>query len=201
MSGSQIINLRCTTFIIKQTNEKTIFVDITAHKENSFSNKRGQWRLLQWKWRSSSKVWDYKLAAKRPWICGLYLCWALWCVIVYRQTVISAKSIHNLDTEVIAGKWYEHFLLNFNFNLYASTTSILKRNLSLRTVSLFFFFSFSFCFHLLQIPVSVCSEKCPPGTRKVLMKGKPVCFHDCVLCAEGEMTNNLGFISFYSCFF
>uniref|UniRef100_A0A672GDZ7 Extracellular calcium-sensing receptor-like n=1 Tax=Salarias fasciatus TaxID=181472 RepID=A0A672GDZ7_SALFA len=31
-----------------------------------------------------------------------------------------------------------------------------------------------------QVPVSVCSEKCPPGTRKVLQKGKPVCCYDCV---------------------
>uniref|UniRef100_A0A3Q3GM08 Extracellular calcium-sensing receptor-like n=1 Tax=Kryptolebias marmoratus TaxID=37003 RepID=A0A3Q3GM08_KRYMA len=42
----------------------------------------------------------------------------------------------------------------------------------------------------LQVPVSVCSEKCPPGTRKVLQKGKPVCCYDCVRCAEGEMSNN-----------
>uniref|UniRef100_A0A3Q3BJH9 Extracellular calcium-sensing receptor-like n=1 Tax=Kryptolebias marmoratus TaxID=37003 RepID=A0A3Q3BJH9_KRYMA len=40
-----------------------------------------------------------------------------------------------------------------------------------------------------QMPVSVCSEKCPPGTHKVLQKGKPVCCYDCVRCAEGEMSN------------
>ncbi|XP_015807360.3 extracellular calcium-sensing receptor-like [Nothobranchius furzeri] len=40
-----------------------------------------------------------------------------------------------------------------------------------------------------QVPLSVCSEKCPPGTRKVLQKGKPVCCHDCLRCAEGEMSN------------
>uniref|UniRef100_A0A3B3WH60 G-protein coupled receptors family 3 profile domain-containing protein n=1 Tax=Poecilia mexicana TaxID=48701 RepID=A0A3B3WH60_9TELE len=40
-----------------------------------------------------------------------------------------------------------------------------------------------------QVPVSMCSEKCPPGTRKVLQKGKPVCCHDCIGCAEGEMSN------------
>uniref|UniRef100_A0A8C6KAV1 G-protein coupled receptors family 3 profile domain-containing protein n=1 Tax=Nothobranchius furzeri TaxID=105023 RepID=A0A8C6KAV1_NOTFU len=39
------------------------------------------------------------------------------------------------------------------------------------------------------VPVSVCSERCPPGTRKVLQKGKPVCCYDCIRCAEGEISN------------
>ncbi|XP_070685105.1 extracellular calcium-sensing receptor-like [Pempheris klunzingeri] len=40
-----------------------------------------------------------------------------------------------------------------------------------------------------QVPSSVCSEKCPPGTHKVLQKGKPVCCYDCLRCAEGEISN------------
>ncbi|KAM8769872.1 extracellular calcium-sensing receptor-like [Acanthopagrus schlegelii] len=40
-----------------------------------------------------------------------------------------------------------------------------------------------------QVPLSVCSEKCSPGTRKVLQKGKPVCCYDCLRCAEGEISN------------
>ncbi|KAM9359495.1 extracellular calcium-sensing receptor-like [Symphorus nematophorus] len=40
-----------------------------------------------------------------------------------------------------------------------------------------------------QVPLSVCSEKCPPGTRKVLRKGKPVCCYDCLRCADGEISN------------
>ncbi|CAL8346997.1 unnamed protein product [Arctogadus glacialis] len=40
-----------------------------------------------------------------------------------------------------------------------------------------------------QVPVSVCSDSCPPGTRKVLQKGKPVCCYDCIPCAEGEISN------------
>ncbi|XP_069569061.1 extracellular calcium-sensing receptor-like [Brachyistius frenatus] len=39
------------------------------------------------------------------------------------------------------------------------------------------------------VPVSVCSESCPPGKRKVLHKRKPVCCYDCILCAEGEISN------------
>uniref|UniRef100_A0A8C6KB17 G-protein coupled receptors family 3 profile domain-containing protein n=1 Tax=Nothobranchius furzeri TaxID=105023 RepID=A0A8C6KB17_NOTFU len=42
---------------------------------------------------------------------------------------------------------------------------------------------------LTEVPVSVCSEKCLPGTFKVLQKGKPACCYDCVLCPEGQITN------------
>ncbi|XP_035984771.1 extracellular calcium-sensing receptor-like [Fundulus heteroclitus] len=44
-------------------------------------------------------------------------------------------------------------------------------------------------YFLFQVPVSVCSESCPPGTRKVLQKGKPICCYDCMPCPEGEISN------------
>ncbi|ROL42294.1 Extracellular calcium-sensing receptor [Anabarilius grahami] len=40
-----------------------------------------------------------------------------------------------------------------------------------------------------QLPVSVCSESCPAGTRKAVQKGKPLCCYDCIPCAEGEISN------------
>uniref|UniRef100_H2RKR6 G-protein coupled receptors family 3 profile domain-containing protein n=1 Tax=Takifugu rubripes TaxID=31033 RepID=H2RKR6_TAKRU len=54
-------------------------------------------------------------------------------------------------------------------------------------------------FKSLQVPVSVCSEKCPPGTRKVLQKGKPVCCYDCLRCADGEISNSTDSISCVRC--
>uniref|UniRef100_A0A3B4CJH4 G-protein coupled receptors family 3 profile domain-containing protein n=1 Tax=Pygocentrus nattereri TaxID=42514 RepID=A0A3B4CJH4_PYGNA len=40
-----------------------------------------------------------------------------------------------------------------------------------------------------KVPVSVCSEHCPPGTRKSLQKGKPVCCYDCIPCPQGAISN------------
>ncbi|XP_071396678.1 extracellular calcium-sensing receptor-like [Centroberyx affinis] len=40
-----------------------------------------------------------------------------------------------------------------------------------------------------QVPVSVCSESCPPGTRKVLQRRRPVCCYDCIPCPEGEISS------------
>ncbi|XP_054598470.2 extracellular calcium-sensing receptor-like [Nothobranchius furzeri] len=41
-----------------------------------------------------------------------------------------------------------------------------------------------------ELPASVCSESCRPGTHKVLQKGKPICCYDCITCPVGEISNS-----------
>ncbi|XP_035768290.1 extracellular calcium-sensing receptor-like [Neolamprologus brichardi] len=40
-----------------------------------------------------------------------------------------------------------------------------------------------------QVPDSVCSKSCRPGTRMADRKGEPVCCFDCIPCAEGKISN------------
>ncbi|XDV29276.1 hypothetical protein PO909_032413 [Leuciscus waleckii] len=50
-----------------------------------------------------------------------------------------------------------------------------------------------------MVPVSVCSESCPPGTRKAVQKGRPVCCYDCIDCAEGAISNETDSVDCYPC--
>ncbi|XP_029372723.1 extracellular calcium-sensing receptor-like [Echeneis naucrates] len=50
-----------------------------------------------------------------------------------------------------------------------------------------------------QVPVSVCTDSCPAGTRKVLQKGKPICCYDCVACPEGEISNTTDSLDCFPC--
>ncbi|XP_035240695.1 extracellular calcium-sensing receptor-like [Anguilla anguilla] len=50
-----------------------------------------------------------------------------------------------------------------------------------------------------QAPVSVCSESCPPGTRKAVQRGRPVCCYNCVPCAEGEISNATDSLNCITC--
>ncbi|XP_066566566.1 extracellular calcium-sensing receptor-like [Amia ocellicauda] len=50
-----------------------------------------------------------------------------------------------------------------------------------------------------EVPKSVCSESCLPGTRKAIVKGKPICCFDCIACAEGEVSNTTDSVDCAKC--
>ncbi|KAM6933288.1 uncharacterized protein FYW49_001659 [Xenentodon cancila] len=50
-----------------------------------------------------------------------------------------------------------------------------------------------------DLPKSVCSESCRPGTHKVLEKGKPICCYNCVPCPFGEISNTTDSVDCIKC--
>uniref|UniRef100_A0A3B5BLM5 Extracellular calcium-sensing receptor-like n=1 Tax=Stegastes partitus TaxID=144197 RepID=A0A3B5BLM5_9TELE len=50
-----------------------------------------------------------------------------------------------------------------------------------------------------DLPVSMCSDSCHPGTHKALQKGKPVCCYDCIPCADGKISNTTDSIDCKKC--
>uniref|UniRef100_A0A8C5NF01 Extracellular calcium-sensing receptor-like n=1 Tax=Gouania willdenowi TaxID=441366 RepID=A0A8C5NF01_GOUWI len=50
-----------------------------------------------------------------------------------------------------------------------------------------------------KVPLSVCSSICPPGTRKAIRPNFPICCHDCVVCAAGEISNQTDVIECERC--
>ncbi|XP_034780734.2 extracellular calcium-sensing receptor-like [Acipenser ruthenus] len=50
-----------------------------------------------------------------------------------------------------------------------------------------------------KVPSSVCTESCPPGTRKGVRRGEPLCCFDCLPCADGEISNQTDSIECIQC--
>ncbi|EGV93557.1 Vomeronasal type-2 receptor 1 [Cricetulus griseus] len=43
-----------------------------------------------------------------------------------------------------------------------------------------------------ELPDSVCTKLCPPGTRKGIRQGQPICCFDCIPCADGYVSEKPG---------
>ncbi|XP_058890389.1 extracellular calcium-sensing receptor-like isoform X2 [Acipenser ruthenus] len=50
-----------------------------------------------------------------------------------------------------------------------------------------------------KVPSSVCTESCPPGTRKGVRRGEPLCCFDCLPCADGEISDQTDSIECIQC--
>lgn len=51
---------------------------------------------------------------------------------------------------------------------------------------------FTYCLCLCQIPHSVCTDVCSPGTRKGIRQGEPICCFNCIPCADGFVSEKPG---------
>ncbi|XP_034024838.1 extracellular calcium-sensing receptor-like [Thalassophryne amazonica] len=50
-----------------------------------------------------------------------------------------------------------------------------------------------------EVPKSVCSQSCVPGTRQAFIQGKPICCFDCITCADGEFSNSTNAVKCDKC--
>ncbi|XP_061576355.1 extracellular calcium-sensing receptor-like [Cololabis saira] len=50
-----------------------------------------------------------------------------------------------------------------------------------------------------EVPKSICSESCLPGTRRAFIKGRPICCFDCITCADGEFSNSTNAVKCDKC--
>nr|XP_033953738.1 extracellular calcium-sensing receptor-like [Pseudochaenichthys georgianus] len=53
--------------------------------------------------------------------------------------------------------------------------------------------------HQSEVPMSVCSTSCLPGSRKAVRRGEPVCCFDCVPCDSGKISNQTNSIECTYC--
>ncbi|KAM9318699.1 extracellular calcium-sensing receptor-like [Pholidichthys leucotaenia] len=53
--------------------------------------------------------------------------------------------------------------------------------------------------HQSEVPVSVCSSSCFPGSRKAVRRGEPVCCFDCIPCDSGKISNQTNSVECISC--
>ncbi|XP_075131823.1 extracellular calcium-sensing receptor-like [Leptodactylus fuscus] len=51
----------------------------------------------------------------------------------------------------------------------------------------------------IQVPLSICSQDCPPGFWQAAQEGKPACCFECIPCSLGEISNDTGSFNCFKC--
>ncbi|XP_075061878.1 vomeronasal type-2 receptor 26-like [Mixophyes fleayi] len=49
------------------------------------------------------------------------------------------------------------------------------------------------------VPISICNKNCSPGFRKAAKKGEPSCCYECVICSQGEISNQTDSTECFKC--
>uniref|UniRef100_A0A4W4E8S4 G-protein coupled receptors family 3 profile domain-containing protein n=1 Tax=Electrophorus electricus TaxID=8005 RepID=A0A4W4E8S4_ELEEL len=120
---------------------------------------------------------------------------------VYKATYAITHALHSVicnetecDETIQLAPWQNGYQVNFDSSgdpvaVYELINLQFKKDGALELVPVGYYDSSKTKGQEFKVPVSVCSESCPPGTRKAVQKGRPVCCFDCMPCAEGEISN------------
>ncbi|XP_075128881.1 LOW QUALITY PROTEIN: extracellular calcium-sensing receptor-like [Leptodactylus fuscus] len=72
-------------------------------------------------------------------------------------------------------------------------TSTYRGTLNINTISIHWPFGDQ------KVPMSICSESCPPGSGKASIPGEPSCCYKCVPCSQGAISNETDATECYEC--
>ncbi|XP_039618719.1 extracellular calcium-sensing receptor-like [Polypterus senegalus] len=125
-----------------------------------------------------------------------------WQLLPYLKTVNftfkNGENVHleedaNVQYEVINWQLTSEGMTEFITVGYYDTSLLVNQRFTMKNIRIIY------TGNQTQVPTSICSDDCPPGTRKAVQKGKPVCCFDCIKCAEGEISKHINSIDCVKC--